>query len=86
MEQPEGQLWAESRGFLYYETSAHTGTNVAEMFQALFAATVAMVTKGEKPSVCMGSKYTPEQLSLVQRIQGCRDSHDILGVPMICSR
>eukprot|EP00731_Ephydatia_muelleri_P010739 Em0005g1325a len=46
------------------------------------AATVAMVTKGEKPS----SRYTPEQLSLVQRIHGCQDSYDILGVSRTCSR
>ena len=78
----EGRLWAEARGFLYYETSAQTGVGVADVFQALFAATVAMVTKGEKPS----SRYTPEQLSLVQRIHGCQDSYDILGVSRTCSR
>ena len=29
----EGRLWAESRGFLYYETSALTNDNVFEMFE-----------------------------------------------------
>ncbi|KAL5493457.1 hypothetical protein EMCRGX_G014646 [Ephydatia muelleri] len=82
VEEVEGRLWAEARGFLYYETSAQTGMGVADVFQALFAATVAMVTKGEKPS----SRYTPEQLSLVQRIHGCQDSYDILGVSRTCSR
>lgn len=86
VEQLEGRLWAEARGFLYFETSAQIGTNVVEMFQALFAATVAMVTKGEKPGVCAGSKYTSEQLSLVQRIQNCQDSCEILGVSKTCSR
>ena len=29
----EGRLWAETKGFLYFETSAKTGHNVVEMFQ-----------------------------------------------------
>ena len=28
----EGRLWAETKGFLYFETSAQTGQNVVEMF------------------------------------------------------
>ncbi|XP_033618991.1 dnaJ homolog subfamily C member 27 isoform X2 [Fukomys damarensis] len=29
----EGRLWAESKGFLYFETSAQTGEGINEMFQ-----------------------------------------------------
>ena len=29
----EGRLWAESNGFLYYETSAFNGEGIQEMFQ-----------------------------------------------------
>lgn len=29
----EGKLWAETKGFLYFETSAQTGQNVVEMFE-----------------------------------------------------
>ena len=28
----EGKIWAETKGFLYFETSALTGGNVVEMF------------------------------------------------------
>lgn len=33
MMESEARLWAETKGFLYYETSAQTGQNVVEMFQ-----------------------------------------------------
>ena len=36
MDQLEGQLWAESKGFDYFETSAQTGDNVQEMFEVQF--------------------------------------------------
>jgi DnaJ family protein C protein 27 len=32
----EGREFASSRGFLYFETSACTGGNVAEVFEQLF--------------------------------------------------
>ncbi|XP_029396753.1 dnaJ homolog subfamily C member 27 [Mus pahari] len=33
IDESEGRLWAESRGFLYFETSAQTGEGINEMFQ-----------------------------------------------------
>ncbi|XP_023802358.1 dnaJ homolog subfamily C member 27, partial [Cyanistes caeruleus] len=33
VDESEGRLWAESRGFLYCETSAQSGEGIQEMFQ-----------------------------------------------------
>uniref|UniRef100_A0A2K5Y6R0 DnaJ heat shock protein family (Hsp40) member C27 n=1 Tax=Mandrillus leucophaeus TaxID=9568 RepID=A0A2K5Y6R0_MANLE len=33
VDESEGRLWAESKGFLYFETSAQTGEGINEMFQ-----------------------------------------------------
>ena len=33
VDESEGRLWAETHGFLYYETSAQTGENVSDMFE-----------------------------------------------------
>lgn len=33
VDESEGRLWAESRGFLYFETSAQSGEGINEMFQ-----------------------------------------------------
>lgn len=34
----EGKKWASTRGFGFFETSAKDGDNVAQMFEAVFAA------------------------------------------------
>lgn len=33
VDESEGRLWAESRGFHYFETSAQSGEGISEMFQ-----------------------------------------------------
>lgn len=33
VDEGEGRLWAESRGFHYFETSAQSGEGINEMFQ-----------------------------------------------------
>ena len=38
MPEAEGQKWASPRGFGFYEPSAKDGENVAQMFEAVFAA------------------------------------------------
>jgi DnaJ family protein C protein 27 len=40
----EGRRWAKEKGFRYFETSAKDGTQCSEMFTALFAAAVDVVT------------------------------------------
>ena len=32
----EGKRWAQSKGYMYMETSAESGQNVNEMFDAVF--------------------------------------------------
>lgn len=36
----EGQAYAEKKGLIYLETSANTGKNVKELFEALFRAVI----------------------------------------------
>mgnify|MGYP006103726727 CR=1 FL=1 len=38
MPEAEGKKWASTRGFGFFETSAKDGDNVAQMFEAVFAA------------------------------------------------
>lgn len=35
IDETEGRLWADSKGFQYFETSAQTGDGVNEMFQVM---------------------------------------------------
>jgi len=81
VDESEGRLWAETRGFLYFETSAQTGENITEVFQALLSSVVSTVTSGDHTGPTpLNLGYTSEQASLVQRVRACKDSHDILGV------
>lgn len=40
IDESEGRLWAESKGFLYFETSAQTGEGINEMFQTFYLSIV----------------------------------------------
>ncbi len=77
----EGKLWAEIKGFHYFETSALNGQNVHEVFECLIHTVVNVLTKGVKPGVAGSERgYSIEQASLVTRIRSCRDNYEMLGV------
>ena len=88
VDESEGRLWAETKGFHYFETSAQSNTNVQEMFETLVKSIVGTVTGKEHP----GSRaklelgYTPEQAAIVMRIRSCHDNYEILNVSRSCSR
>lgn len=44
VDESEGRLWAEGRGFLYFETSAQTGEGINEMFQVKARVPLATTT------------------------------------------
>lgn len=83
----EGRLWAEAKGFPYFETSALTGDNVQEMFDILFHSTVDTVLTGSRPGLSLPDlPYTPEQVAIVSRIRHCKDSYQMLGLSRNCSK
>ncbi|CAC5404992.1 DNAJC27 [Mytilus coruscus] len=41
VDESEGRIWADTRGYHYFETSAQTGEGVTEMFQNLFEGVVS---------------------------------------------
>ncbi|NXR05433.1 DJC27 protein, partial [Sagittarius serpentarius] len=81
VDESEGRLWAESRGFLYFETSAQTGEGINEMFQTFYSAIIDLCDNGGKrPSSGMGIGFTKEQADAIRRIRNSKDSWDMLGV------
>uniref|UniRef100_A0A8C5TUH7 DnaJ heat shock protein family (Hsp40) member C27 n=1 Tax=Malurus cyaneus samueli TaxID=2593467 RepID=A0A8C5TUH7_9PASS len=53
VDESEGRLWAESRGFLYCETSAQSGEGIPEMFQLFYSALVDLCDNGgQRPPNC----------------------------------
>ncbi|NWT07323.1 DJC27 protein, partial [Mionectes macconnelli] len=81
VDESEGRLWAESRGFLYFETSAQTGEGISEMFQTFYSALLDLCEGGGKRPPCgAGLAFTREQADAIRRIRGSKDSWDMLGL------
>ncbi|KAM6324060.1 dnaJ homolog subfamily C member 27 [Aegotheles albertisi] len=81
VDESEGRLWAESRGFLYFETSAQTGEGINEMFQTFYSAIIDLCDNGGKrPPSSTGVGFTKEQADAIRRIRNSKDSWDMLGV------
>ena len=53
VEESEGRLWAESRGFYYSETSAQTGEGIQEVFQVSCPCFLFPCVNLYDPACCM---------------------------------
>lgn len=55
VDEGEGRLWAESRGFHYFETSAQSGEGINEMFQVhtRYIKTFLIVITNDNQHVCV---------------------------------
>lgn len=87
VDENEGRLWAESKGFLYFETSAQTGEGINEMFQTFYTSIVDLCENGGKRPIPNSSAgFTKEQADTIRRIRNSKDSWDMLGVKPGASR
>lgn len=89
VEEAEGQLWASSHGFYYFETSAQTGDGINDMFITLFKAVLTAVENGGKPVQLKAPTtvgYTKEQAEAIQRLKIAKDNYERLGLPTGASR
>lgn len=83
----EGKTWAETRGFLYFETSSCSGQNVTEMFRTLVSQIIDVVVKNKKPPNDPSRLgYTYEQVDTVQCIRSGADNYEMLGIKKGSSR
>uniref|UniRef100_A0A8U8BQP9 Uncharacterized protein n=1 Tax=Geospiza parvula TaxID=87175 RepID=A0A8U8BQP9_GEOPR len=95
VDESEGRLWAESRGFLYWETSAQSGEGIQEMFQNFYSAIVELCEiggkrppGGRKPGEAAGGAPRVHAVSrpAPSGIRGSKDSWDLLGLKPGASR
>ncbi len=87
VDEVEGRLWADSKHFLYFETSAHSGENVTEMFQALFEGVVQLIDNGGKrPPITTQIGYTKDQIEAIQRLKNAKTDYERLGLVVGASK
>ncbi|KAK3780203.1 hypothetical protein RRG08_010597 [Elysia crispata] len=81
VDESEGQLWADARGFHFFETSALSGDGVNEMFQALFEGVVKTCENGGKREpIATQLGYTKEQIDAIQRLKNAKNDYERLGL------
>ncbi|XP_071963077.1 dnaJ homolog subfamily C member 27-like [Antedon mediterranea] len=77
----EGQLWADSKGFLYFEMSACSGEGINEMFNKLFdGVVVAFENGGRVKRIETTLGYTKEQVEAVKCLKNGRNDFERLGI------
>lgn len=80
-------MWAEAKGFPYFETSAQSGDNVQEMFELFIQQVAEVSVGGVKPGrTALHLAYTPEQAALVSKIRSCEDNYKMLGLTQSSSK
>ncbi|PAA51223.1 hypothetical protein BOX15_Mlig031150g6 [Macrostomum lignano] len=83
----EGRLWSDARGYPYFETSALNGDGVSEMFKCLFDGVVEAVISGKKPQpIPVQLGYNTEQIEAIKKLKSGRDNYERLGVAQNCTK
>jgi len=81
VEETEGRLWSQGKGFYFFETSALTGDGVFQMFQTLFEAIIGALENGGKPVPVESTLgYTKEQAEAIHKIKNAKDNYERLGL------
>lgn len=81
IDESEGRIWADSRGYHYFETSAQTGEGVSEMFQVLFeSVVVAFENGGKKAPLQTQLGYSKDQVDAIQKLKSAKSDYERLGV------
>ncbi|KAM4804308.1 dnaJ homolog subfamily C member 27 isoform X2 [Urocitellus parryii] len=76
VDESEGRLWAESKGFLYFETSAQTGEGINEMFQLIYVKMAENVLPQIAVLVSPKNKQTPfAEFEIVKIVGTCWESN-----------
>jgi len=78
----EARLWAEGRGYKFFEVSAATGKNISHLFEQVFTTLLDKHHNFNKSANQQPAQqgWTNEQAEAIIRIRNGRDHHEKLGV------
>ncbi|CAF1047930.1 unnamed protein product [Adineta ricciae] len=88
VEENEAKLWANVRGYQYFETSAATGAGVQEMFDNLFSVLIDINENGGVlPDTTLPNvNFTIEQVEAINRLRNNKDNFERLGLKHSCTK
>ncbi|CAF0874409.1 unnamed protein product [Adineta steineri] len=88
VEENEARMWANIRGYQYFETSAATGAGVQEMFDSLFSSLIDTNENGGVPPVnnLSNLNFTIEQVEAINRLRNNKDNFERLGLRHNCTK
>ena len=87
IDEADGRLWADSRGFQYFELSASNGDGVQEMFQSLFDGVLTAIENGgRRRPMTTQLGYTKEQVDAIHRLKNATQNHEKLGLSYSASK
>jgi DnaJ family protein C protein 27 len=74
-------LWADAKGFHFFETSAQNGDGITEAFQCVFEnVMLALENGGKRQPIKTQLGYSKEQAEAIQRLKTAKDNYDRLGL------
>ncbi|RNA26480.1 dnaJ -like protein [Brachionus plicatilis] len=85
VDEGDARIWALSKGFHYFETSASSGAGINEMFETLLTEIVSTFENGGKIKQT-NTILSKDQIEAIQRLKNSKDNFERLGLKMGCSK
>ena len=82
----EAKLWADHKGFQFFETSAANGKGINQLFDCIFENLVERHEKGVSKVQNNKIEYTMEQAEAILRIRNGRDNYEKLSLHRTATR
>lgn len=85
VDEADARIWALSKGFHYFETSASSGVGINEMFETLLTEIVNTFENGGKIKK-KDTNLSKDQIEAIQRLKNSKDNFERLGLKIGCSK
>lgn len=85
VDEGDARIWALSKGFHYFETSASSGAGINEMFETLLSEIVNTFENGGKIKQA-NATLNKDQIEAIQRLKNSKDNFERLGLRTGCSK
>ena len=87
IDEADARMWAQMKGYHYFETSASSGAGINEMFETLLSEIVNACENGGKPTQQqINMTLSKEQMEAIQRLKNSKDNYERLGLKVGCTK